>query len=233
MFNKTRTLDIVFTDTLGVAEEYRPLPASQLIPDWYKKMPSYDNNKKTPTFGGTQTTIKKCIPVFDAITIGYLIVSYCDLHVSIVNGEPFYLAPQAIHPIESHPRKQSYKHPAANEFDFPKWKNAWSIKTPVGYSCLFIPPMHRPNERFTILEGVVDTDKYTAPVHFPFVSKTPSETFLIPAGTPIAQVIPFRRDEWKSSFSADQEHIKKVTKYATSVFFDKYKRMFWSRKSYS
>ena len=30
-------MNIIFTDTIGVPEAYRPTPASENIPDWYKK----------------------------------------------------------------------------------------------------------------------------------------------------------------------------------------------------
>jgi hypothetical protein len=92
--------------------------------------------------------------------------------------------------------------------------------------------MHNQSDRFVILEGIVDTDTYTAAVNFPFVLKTPTDEFMIPAGTPIAQVIPFKRDKWKSSFSNDKEISNATTTYLNSQFFDRYKRMFWARKSY-
>ena len=50
-----------------------------------------------------------------------------------------------------------------NEYPYPKWINPWAIKTPAGYSVYFKPPAHNPNQWFEILEGVVDTDTYSAP----------------------------------------------------------------------
>ena len=93
--------------------------------------------------------------------------------------------------------------------------------------------MHNQNDRFVILEGVVDTDNYYTAVNFPFVLKTPDKEFMIPAGTPIAQVIPFKRDKWESSFSSDKESANGINTYLNSQFFDRYKRMFWQRKSFS
>jgi len=98
---------------------------------------------------------------------------------------------------------------------------------------LFKPLAHNPNPWFEILEGIVDTDNYSAPVNFPFVLKNSTEEFLIPAGTPIAQVIPFKRDEWESTFVEDKDEPMKVANYLNSHFFDRYKRLFWERKSYS
>jgi hypothetical protein len=229
VFINQKKSEIVFTDTIGVADNYAPLPASRFIPEWYKQIEHSFPKEKNPD---SLRTIKKCIPVLDAITSGYIIVSPCDIYVSIKDGEPNYNS-TIPNLIQFHPRKQGYLHPTANDFQFPKWSNPWAIKTPKGYSCLFIPPMHNPNKWFTILEGIVDTDTYSASVNFPFVLKNPMEEFMIPAGTPIAQVIPFRRDEWESKISKDTSESDKIVKYLNSQFFDRYKRLFWNKKKYN
>lgn len=225
---KIRTKDIIFTNTMEVPEQYAPQPASKFIPEWYRNMHSYLPKEKRP---GTFPSIKKCVPVFDAITTGYIIVSAYDVYVKQEDGEPKFQSaePNMIH---SHPRSQAHLHPSANEFQYPKWINPWGVKTPKGYSCLFIPPMHNPNKWFTILEGVVDTDSYVAPVNFPFTLKDPTGEFLIPAGTPIAQVIPFKREEWVSSVSNDTKEYNKVSRYMNSRFFDRYKNLYWQKKNY-
>ena len=225
---KQQTKLITFTDTLGVAKDYAPKPAIHFIPKWYKEMEVRFPKEQNPD---SQATIKKCIPVLDAITAGYIIVSPCDVYVSIKDGQPTYIAKRENF-IQYHPRKQAYKHPKANDYQFPKFINPWSIKTPKGYSCLFIPPMHNPNEHFVILEGIVDTDNYSAAVNFPFVLKDTTKDFLIPAGTPIAQVIPFKRDEWESLISYDAKPANDVSILLESRFFDRYKHLFWNRKSF-
>lgn len=228
MFRKPKTKTITFINTLNVAKEYAPIPAIQMIPDWYRKMESSFPREQKPD---SLQTIKKCMPVFDAITAGYIIVTPCDVYVSIEDGEPVYTSsiPNLVH---FHPRKQGYKHPIANEFKFPKFLNSWAIETPKGYSTLFVAPMHRENNKFTILEGIVDTDTYKVPVHFPFVLKDTSKEFLIPAGTPIVQVIPFKRDEWKSELSEDLKPFEQAQTYLQSHFINRYKRLFWSKKAY-
>jgi hypothetical protein len=225
---KTRFKEIEFIDTIGVSKQYEPKPAIKFIPNWYKQMEASFPKEKTPD---TLSSIKKCIPVLDSITAGYIIVSPCDVYVSFNDGEPTYRS--AIpNLIAFHPRKQGYKHPSAMEFQFPKWSNPWAIKTPKGYSCLFIPPMHNPNDWFQILEGIVDTDNYSASVNFPFILKTPTEDFMIPAGTPIAQVIPFKRDVWQSKVSENTDLPNEISRQLNSKFFDRYKHMFWQRKEY-
>jgi hypothetical protein len=225
-------MKIIFTDTTGTNLK-QPKPASKLIPDWYKNMDSYMSKEKKPVGDGSTTaTIKRCMPVLDAITAGYIIESPADVWVSKKEeGQWFEWADFGL--ISFHPIDQAPEHPARNSFPYPKWVNPWSIKTPKGYSTLFVQPFHRPSV-FTILPGIVDTDTYTSPVNFPFVINDPNFEGLIPKGTPIAQVIPFKRDSWNMEIGTKkdlEEHIK-VAKKLQSKFFDRYKTMFWSRKEY-
>ena len=132
---------IIFTNTMPdlVSDKYSPKPAIKFIPEWYKKMESYIPETVKPD---STPTIKKCIPVLDVMTAGYIIVSPFDIYVSVIDGEIVYKypGPAQYKMIEGHPRKQGYLHPNAMEHPFPKWINPWGIKTPKGYSTLFIPP---------------------------------------------------------------------------------------------
>ena len=74
-----------------------------------------------------------------------------------------------------------------------KFHNYWTIATPPGWSCLFIPPANRPNPVFEVISGVVDTDTYKSLVNFPFFAIGADGKYTIERGTPLVQVIPFRR----------------------------------------
>ena len=54
-----------------------------------------------------------------------------------------------------------------------------------------------------IAQGVVDTDSYTSLIHFPFFAKAHDGLYTIERGTPIAQVVPFRRDLSGLAMEAD------------------------------
>ena len=213
---------------------FEPKPAKKNIPDWYKNLESYSNGKKMPTGQGkVETTVKRCMPVFDAMTAGYIIFSSMDVYVSIKDGLHWFEW-SAKEAIRFHPIEQALNHPSANGQPYPKWVNPWGIKTPKGYSCLFIPPTHRESP-FRILEGIVDTDTYDNNVNLPFVMKDINFEGLIPAGTPIAQVIPFKRDTWKMELGTEKD-VKKGREtfdLVTRVFFDGYKNRFREEKHYS
>ena len=226
-------MKITLTDTFGVTEEYFPKPASKFLPDWYKNTPEYSSGARLIVDGKTPHTVKKCIPVFDALTSGYIIPTYVDVQVTHRDGLPWYEWPSQS-AIEFHPIEQAPLHPGMNGAPYPKWGNPWAIKTPPGYSCLFIPPMHNPNGIFTVLPGVVDTDTYTSPVNFPFTLDDVNWEGMIPAGTPMVQVIPFKRDSFEMEIGGDRERALQVktTSKLRALWFNSYKRQFWSRKEY-
>ena len=236
---------IIFTNIEGVPLIYQPQPAFKVIPEWYRDVNSYISTEKKPMGDGrTSATIKRCMPVFDAMVSGYIITSYVDVYVSqkeLVEADTgketgkfitYYEWP-SYKPIEFHPLEQAPNHPLSNEEAYPKWINSWGIKTPPGYSTLFITPLHR-DLPFTIIPGVVDTDTYTAAVNFPFVLNNKNFEGLIPAGTPIAQAIPFERKSWQMEIgnSEDFEKQRKDSILLRTRFFDSYKHIFRQVKEY-
>lgn len=224
---------IVFTPTRPVAEPYKPKPAKHAIPQWYKDTPSYDTGKREVINGHFTQTVKKCIPFFDALTGGYIIPLWTDIYVSKEDGDTKFNIPNSVHDIGLHPLHQAELHPLSQGTPYPKLMNPWAIRTPQGYSCLVAAPFHNPNPYFVILDGIVDTDTYTAPINFPFVLKDRDFSGLIPAGTPVAQIIPFKRDEWQMNIGTDDDSIKKASVLVASRWFDSYKSQFWHRKSFN
>jgi hypothetical protein len=66
------------------------------------------------------------------------------------------------------------------------------------------------------------------------VINDPSFEGMIPKGTPIAQVIPFKRENWAMEIGDDSDLIaqSKVTIELQTKFFDRYKSMFRTIKEY-
>jgi len=230
-------LKIIFTNTSGSNID-QPKPASKFLPDWYKNTKSYINEEKKPTGDGTTAaTIKRCMPVLDAITAGYIITLPADVYVSLRENEEGkkeqFFEWSNLGLISFHPITQAPEHPMVKPHAYPKFNNPWAIKTPKGYSTLFVQPMHR-ESTFTILPGIVDTDIYTAPVNFPFVVNDPDFEGFIPQGTPIAQVIPIKRDEWNMEIGDSEDYAQQnaITQKLQTRFFDRYKNMFWDKKEY-
>jgi hypothetical protein len=229
------TIKIKFTDTIkGIPEEYHPVPAKKVLPEWYKNIPSYINIKESDLSEKKVATAKKCIPVYDAITAGYILYTPCDVNVTSKNGAPYYSWPD-FDIISWHLPHQINGHPDSSMFPTPKWRNPWAIETPKGYSCMFLPPLHRESV-FKIFEGVVDTDTFSNPVELPFTLNDPKWTGVIPAGTPMAQVIPFKRESYEleiGSMKDEKENQEILLRKLKSTFFNAYKEKFWTKKEYN
>jgi|TARA_R100001460_G_scaffold44062_1_gene80613 hypothetical protein len=206
-----------------------PKPASRFIPDDYKKLERLTNNNiHTPT-------IKTCIPFLDSMTAGYIIPFDQEYVIDPVEND------FSISPANREPRDSSYHEnwqlpPAWKNLagkNAGKFHNKWLIKTPPGYSCLFIKPMNRIEERFSVISGIVDTDTYINLINFPFILHKRDKQFLIKKGEPMVQVIPFKRESWKmwAGFYHEKLHSKTMN-LLQSKWLDRYKTMFWNKKSF-
>jgi len=236
MMKKNNIKKIEFIKTSDkVSDLYFPTPASKEIPDWYKDISSYIGGEKTVVGQGeTLATIKKCMPVFDAISSGYILKTYCDIEISWdgITYE-FKTSPYYGEVIVGHSAGQVTGHPGVNNKHtyVPKLLNVWAVKTLPGYSSLILPPMHRDNI-INILPGIIDSDSFHDVTNFPFTVNTKEDRVIIPAGTPIAQIIPLKREDWEMSINYSPEDSTKSSNSVRSVFFEAYKKMFWSKKSY-
>ena len=192
-----------------------PISASKMLPEWYKQQNALIDDKMIINDNGSlNITVKKCMPVLDDMTAGYYITLASDVIVSWNdNGEANFgwsldifskqntdgnidVLPSL---VASHSREQISHLQIPIEYSvYPfKWNNYYRITTPEGYSCMFRQPSWRFDVPFYTLSGLVDTDKHPVPINFPFLIREGWEG-VIEAGTPIVQVIPFRRTEWQS-----------------------------------
>jgi hypothetical protein len=250
MFNK----EIEFSaheDYFALREDY-PIPAKLNIPEWYKNLEHTILNK----------TVKGCIPFLDTLTSGYLLKIPQDFYVrhNVDNKnekkEKFKDSFQTygLHDmsqllgakyvnlnsgIDTHSIKQVEGSPFIEKnknLPFYKIINPWKIKTPKGYSCLFVPPLNNSDDRFSIISGIVDTDTFTNEINFPIVingDKYPTLETTIKKGTPYVQIIPFKRDNWKMTVKPrKQKEIQNSRLFYGLKIINIYKDKYWNKKSW-
>jgi hypothetical protein len=219
MLNSKRTQKIKVTRTgLFDQEDTQPLkPGTRFVPDWYKKSPhtadpnkQYYNYDGTPlTFPGpilphlmTGATYKRCMPMLDAMTMGYVFELSEDVY--------FDEASQSFSPtncVQQHTHKSSQE---SEGYVFPvdayerlfKWNSDRLVELPLGYTALFMTPLHRNDLPFYTLAGVVDLDRHPLPVNPPFVMKR-GFSGVIPKGTPLWQLIPIKKEPWEVELQPD------------------------------
>jgi hypothetical protein len=244
MFNK----EIEFSaheDYFSQKEDY-PTPIKLNIPEWYKKLEHSLQN----------ITIKGCMPFLDTLTSGYLLKIPQDFNIrhNVKNdkGEKDSFQTFAMHEqnaflnvktinlnsgIDVHNIKQVEGSPFIEKnknLPFYKIVNPWKIKTPKGYSCLFVPPLNNSDDRFSIIPGIVDTDTFPNEINFPIIingDKYPVLETIIKKGTPYVQIIPFKRDSWKMVVkSRKQKEIQNSRLFYNLKLINIYKEKYWNKK---
>jgi hypothetical protein len=231
-------MKIIFTDVdnpEGVLN--KPKPAVEYIPEWYKKAKSYtaENEKKEPSIDGSPvSTIKRCMPLWDMMTAGYIIETPYDIYVRQTEDGPYFQWGNQ-KAISFQPMEQTQGHPYFKEINYAaRIVHPWSIKTPKGWSIMVVEPQHHEPGPIVVASGIVDTDVFSLPFNMFLKLRDPNFEGMIPAGTPFIQVIPFKRESWASELGTDKDKEKANQdryKFYT-VFFDRYKKFWWNRKEY-
>ena len=203
---KKSTISFIAKDKYFFEVFDKPVPASKLIPEWYKKESSmlFEGTLGITSDGNPARTVKACMPVFDMISAGYMLTLPGDLNIEKhPDGTPNVQWSTDIMELFTHHAPEQYSKLTIPEEYFQvafKFMNPWIIKTKPGYSCMFIQPSMRDDLPFQIVPGIVDTDKHPVAVNFPFFLRKDFQGML-EMGTPIVQVIPFKREDWESDYS--------------------------------
>lgn len=184
---------LCYREDVGVIPE--PYPARKLMPNWFKKLPQRVNKEQRLN----NATVKRCAPFIDAMSVGWIIPLAADVEFLTNNDASGVTYYSGFHRniVENHGMDQIHTDEAPNP-NYPKppmkFLNWWAIRVPRNYSVLFVPPINRPEPRFTCFSGFVECDQYFQFINFPFVFNIPNYTGIIKGGTPLMQVIPIRRD---------------------------------------
>ncbi|MCY4584305.1 MAG: DUF6065 family protein [Chloroflexi bacterium] len=262
-----------------------PVTARRAIPDWFKKIkPSVEGADRAAV-----GTIKRCKPVLDACSQGYIIPLWADLQVKVTSswqligedgqvlhelppmgpnkkdfigktiddlpGQPaicdikdgelevYFAFPEFVgealkqsDPLSLHSWEQVGNACDLKKFSFgkklTKLNNPWVIETPPGWSVQIKNPANNWSNDIQLIEGVVDTDEYHTQVLFPFVwTGSEKGEWIIPKGTPIAQVIPFRREEVELKIDNIDEYKRdKIQHLLNTMHIDRYANMFWHKR---
>lgn len=191
-------------------------------------------NKKSFDPNQIQSTFKKCGPVLDTFLNGYIQELWCDINVT--QGETGAILTWGVNPnpVENRNPEQmiNWAVPAGCDPTPFIWGAAWGIKTPKGYSTLVTHPLNRDDLPFRTLSGLVDSDNFFLPGNVPFYLKQGFEG-VIPAGTPLYQIIPVKRESWVKEnleFNAAQ-HEKNVFNLRKTIY-DSYKKTHWVKKEF-
>jgi hypothetical protein len=238
MFKKNQNI----IDFIFINEYYKnvidtlPAPATKYVPDWWKKMEPYSDNKLKIQGKFSSATGKKCMPMLDSITSGYIVPLWADVLVlKNQNGHTLsWKTDEAVFGV--HDSRQSDGVEGPEEYAVPAYKyhNPWVIRTNPGWSCLITAPNGYHNLPFKIIPGIVDTDVYPQEINPVFWIKKDFEG-IIEKGTPMYQVIPIKREKWEmkiSSYEKNEQHYYNQEKNMSTTIVNNYIKNIWQKKEY-
>jgi len=203
---------------------FKPVLAKSMQPEWWKKMKVFSDQQ------GAQTqTIRACPAMDDWLKSGWLIISQHDIEV--VNGNADGV-PDTNFKVATNPKDRiaSPNHPHAQLSSFTPWglpgkvrdafklRAPWTIKTPPGYSTIYLDPFLHANKYFSVWQGIIDTDKFNANqdnaqmIFYPKVD----HDFTIPKGTALCQIIPYKRETWTATYQLASEASWHNNKHAST-----------------
>lgn len=216
-----------------------PIPANKVLPDWYKQLGQFidpsggSGNDRTSI---QSSTVKRCAPFMEAMTMGWIIPLAGEVSILAEDGFVQYEWGLDKPLIDSHDMNQVGGEVFPNS-DWPilKFLNYWCIKAPEGYSLLVTSPFNRIESRFQSFSGIVDVDNYFNYINAPFMWTGGEYDGVIDVGTPIVQVIPFKRDEMISDARVrpmtDGESMKqRQVQNGLSSHESKYREKWWVHK---
>lgn len=199
----------------------KPVPASSMLPDWWKNMPIYSEGRLSLDLDpGPTVTAKRCFPLLDGMTSGYIMPLWADIMVKQTAIGPMvkWLTSDPVVQAWSLEQSSTYEVPQGFSKNIFKYFHGWVIKTPPGYSCLITHPVGYERLPIHTLTGVIDSDSLDTFANSPFLIREGFEG-IIEKGTPMFQIIPFKRDNWKSSFKLmdDFEYEKNFEKLRSKI----------------
>lgn len=212
----------------------QPIPIKKLLPEWYR---TSETTIVGPD-GEAASGLKKCVPFLDALISGYALVTPVDIFVSETESGELKIGwnspDEFVDFIHERPKESAAKlpRPAGHHPNHLAWRGTWGIKTPKGWSLLVTHPLNRFDLPFTTTSGIMDSDSYSTSGNLPFFIKK-GFVGVIPAGTPIAQLIPIKRASWTSvPNNTGLQYLETLQGETVRDEGKSYKKLFWTRKNY-
>ena len=197
---------------------FKPVLAKSVMPSWWKKMKIFQSIR-----GRRIQTIRACPAMHDWTKSGWYLLANRDMEI-LCGSERDSTSTKFATKDPSGKKYESPTHPSDqfdNAFDYIedgefgqvkdafKMRNPWNIQTPKGYSTYYMDPFLFQNKYFACWQGIIDTDEFNVNqdnsqiIFYPKVN----HSFTIPKGTPLCQIIPFKREEWVATYQLKDNKI--------------------------
>ena len=223
----------------------QPTPASKARPSWWKQIQPYHPDVKHDRFVEAGSgTIRTCPAITDIQDFGYMMYLPFDIYVNATDKDHLKveIPPRLLDNgdgskyVSSHFAWQVDGLKIGEEFhpQHLKINPVFGVSTSKGYSAWMTHPVNRTDLPFRTMDSLVDTDTYTAFWTVIIFIKIGFKG-VIEAGTPMLQVMPFKRDPVFNStvVPKDENKFSRNWNGIKVKFYRTYKNFFWERKRFN
>jgi len=210
-----------------------PEPASRSLPKWFMDMAPSVGGKLSVRDRISSASAKKCTPMLDAMSGGYIVKLWSDVIVHWENDTPLinWRVDHDVFRLHGNNARE-IPPPTGYHNDVFKYITWFRVKLPSGYSLIIQPPANRNPLPFTPVPAIIDSG-VSIDTNIPVWISKEAEG-VIEAGTPIAQLIPFKKESWSSKYShttIDDYKIEEDKGFNKNIF-NNYVKNTWNKKLY-
>jgi hypothetical protein len=183
---------------------YPPVPCIENLPEWLSRLPVVRHDPIARAIEGIDSNVRRCPGVVDYVRLGYLFFMPYDLilrqesdgswrwnmqhggNTSLDEWAPTNHDPRQVEGMEFDPETHF---PSIVKLRFPCF-----INTPPGVSTAILDSFFHRNRDFEVIPGVFESDIVGDNLRIFIRMRRTDEPVYIAAGTPLAQMLPFRRE---------------------------------------
>lgn len=229
-----------FSKELFHTPSVHPVPMSEYPIEWYEKI----KPEKLRIDGEEGKTVRACPSFTEIYEEGFVILAPTDYNITLTpDGQMFWEAARSFRTvlerddIEFHYNEQLVDH-LPEDFDtkmIVKINTPWKAFTPKGYSIRIMKMPLTSGKDWEPSYGVLRTDK-NYHLNFQINVKNNTEPISIKQGEPLALVVPFKREKYKSKIVDLTEKNKESTLYHSHYlktygsFKINFRRDYWSEE---
>lgn len=213
MFKKKRKLNAVTWDLMSY-QMFPIVPAKEIIPDWYKTMPHTIEKGYCPvkSQANQASTVRSCYGINTLLKTGFVMRAWSDVSILVYpNGEIASATPNGTFNVTAHPTGQHTGY--MDGYRFIKLGSPWYMfdESDTKYMFTNLPYHSQLPLDYIVPTGILEFN-YQHDSNFFLGVKVKPEPYevYIPAGTPLAHLIPLTEDKIELNVEFD----KNVREYA-------------------
>jgi hypothetical protein len=204
-----------YSEIPAVNEIYPIYPAKDYKRKWVKDCAiAYQKYKKIVNNRSSVITTAKCPGIRKITEAGYIVTTWCDFTIETFADKPYEYSVYYPTGMDRFLKEINYNKPVISDFNMkdsplkiPTGSNfkrilkiwsPWTIDIPKNWELLFLPIQYDDNPKFTALSGKISGLATDLNIHV--LWHETNGRIHIPAGTPLCQLVPIKKETPKVEF---------------------------------